>query len=192
MTTEPVEALIARGEQQGYLPLSEVELVAGEADSEEREALYADLDESQIEVRDDYGREKPGEVTYSNGDLASATSDSLQLFLNEMSRYPLLTAREEVELAKRIERGDRQGKDRVVNSHPRPVAPLRSGSARSSGYGTGSTETHSALLRSQSGSGSNESGYSRSNPRRSNGSRSSANSRSSMNPLPDLTRGTAH
>jgi len=43
MTTEPIEELIARGEEQGYLPLSEVELVAGELDPEEREALYAQL-----------------------------------------------------------------------------------------------------------------------------------------------------
>ena len=41
-----------------------------------------------------------------NGDLAVATTDALQLFLNEAGRYPLLTAAEEVELAKRIERGD--------------------------------------------------------------------------------------
>jgi RNA polymerase primary sigma factor len=124
MTTEPIETLIARGEQQGYLPLSEVELVAGELDPEEREALYAQLDAYGVEVRDDYGREEPGEVTYANGDLASATSDSLQLFLNEMSRYPLLTAREEVELAKRIERGDRQAKDRMINSNLRLVVSI--------------------------------------------------------------------
>jgi RNA polymerase primary sigma factor len=124
MTTEPIEGLIARGEQQGYLPLSEVELVAGELASEEREALYARLDAYGVEVRDDYGREEPGEVTYENGDLASATSDSLQLFLNEMSRYPLLTAREEVELAKRIERGDRQAKDRMINSNLRLVVSI--------------------------------------------------------------------
>ena len=43
--------------------------------------------------------------TYANGELAAATADSLQLFLNEPP-HPLLTGDEEVELAKRIERGD--------------------------------------------------------------------------------------
>ncbi|HLG09794.1 MAG TPA: sigma-70 family RNA polymerase sigma factor [Gaiellaceae bacterium] len=124
MTTESIEALIGRGEEQGYLPLSEIELVAGELDPEEVEALYAQLDAYAIEVRDDYGREEPGEVTYANGDLAAATADSLQLFLNEMSRYPLLTAREEIELAKRIERGDRQAKDRMINSNLRLVVSI--------------------------------------------------------------------
>jgi RNA polymerase primary sigma factor len=124
MTPEPIELLIARGEEQGYLLLSEIELTAGELDPEELEALYAQLDAYGIEVRDDYGREEPGEVTYANGDLAAATADSLQLFFNEMSRYPLLTAREEVELAKRIERGDQRAKDRMINSNLRLVVSI--------------------------------------------------------------------
>jgi len=49
-----------------------------------------------------------------NGDVAAMTTDSLQLFLNEAGRYPLLTAAEEVELAKAIERGDPAAKDRMV------------------------------------------------------------------------------
>jgi RNA polymerase primary sigma factor len=52
------------------------------------------------------------------------TTDSLQLFLNEAGRYPLLTAAEEVELAKAIELGDRQAKDRMVNSNLRLVVSI--------------------------------------------------------------------
>jgi len=47
--------------------------------------------------------------------------DSLQLFFNEARRYPLLTAEEEIELSKRIERGDLAAKDRMVNSNLRLV-----------------------------------------------------------------------
>ncbi len=50
-----------------------------------------------------------------------ATTDSLQIFLNQASRYPLLTAPEEVELAKAIERGDMAAKDRMINSNLRLV-----------------------------------------------------------------------
>ncbi|MGH2840912.1 MAG: sigma-70 family RNA polymerase sigma factor [Solirubrobacteraceae bacterium] len=50
-----------------------------------------------------------------------AATDSLQIFLNQASRYPLLTAVEEVELAKRIERGDIAAKDRMINSNLRLV-----------------------------------------------------------------------
>src|SRR2546430_8197960 len=52
------------------------------------------------------------------------TTDSLQLFLNEAGRYPLLTAAEEVELSKLIERGDQQAKDRMINSNLRLVVSI--------------------------------------------------------------------
>jgi RNA polymerase primary sigma factor len=49
------------------------------------------------------------------------TTDSLQLFMNQASRYPLLTAEEEIDLAKRIERGDLEAKERMINSNLRLV-----------------------------------------------------------------------
>jgi RNA polymerase primary sigma factor len=52
------------------------------------------------------------------------TTDSLQLFLNEAGRYPLLTAAEEVELAKRIERGDMRAKERMINCNLRLVVSI--------------------------------------------------------------------
>ena len=52
---------------------------------------------------------------------ADPTLDSVQLFFRQASRYPLLTAAEEVELAKRIERGDVEAKDRMINSNLRLV-----------------------------------------------------------------------
>jgi DNA-directed RNA polymerase sigma subunit (sigma70/sigma32) len=54
------------------------------------------------------------------------TIDSLQLFLNQASKYPLLTAAEEIELAKRIERGDMEAKDRMINSNLRREVRLAS------------------------------------------------------------------
>ena len=59
-----------------------------------------------------------------NGDLAVATTDALQLFLNEAGRWPLLTAHEEVELAKLIERGDEEAKHRMINSNLRLVVSI--------------------------------------------------------------------
>ncbi len=52
---------------------------------------------------------------------SEATTDSLQIFLNQASRYPLLTAADEVDLAKRIERGDMAAKDRMINANLRLV-----------------------------------------------------------------------
>ena len=54
-------------------------------------------------------------------DALPASADSLQLFLNEIGRYPLLTAAEEVALAKRVERGDLAAKERMINSNLRLV-----------------------------------------------------------------------
>ena len=51
----------------------------------------------------------------------SETTDGLQLLFNQASRYPLLTREEEVELAKRIERGDLEAKERLINSNLRLV-----------------------------------------------------------------------
>jgi RNA polymerase primary sigma factor len=52
---------------------------------------------------------------------ADAAGDALGLFFKRASRYPLLTAEEEVELAKRIERGDLEAKERMINSNLRLV-----------------------------------------------------------------------
>jgi len=49
------------------------------------------------------------------------TTDSIQLLFNEASRYPLLSREEEIELAKRIERGDLEAKERLINSNLRLV-----------------------------------------------------------------------
>ena len=53
--------------------------------------------------------------------VAEPTTDSLQLFINEAMRYPLLTKEEEVELAQAIERGDLAAKERLINSNLRLV-----------------------------------------------------------------------
>ena len=122
---EPIEALFAEGEEQGCLNLSRVnEFVAEhELDEERVRAIYDEAEERGLEISDDCGRERE-ESTYVNGDLAVATTDALQLFLNEAGRWPLLTAQEEVELAKRIERGDRDAKERMINSNLRLVVSI--------------------------------------------------------------------
>ena len=53
-----------------------------------------------------------------------ATSDSITLFMNEIGKHQLLTAAEEVTLAKRIERGDKAAKERMINSNLRLVVSI--------------------------------------------------------------------
>ena len=101
----PIAALVDRGEQLGCLALSEVdELVqALELEDDDVGRLYEQIETRGIDLRDDCGREAdPAPV--DDAALAHATTDTLQLFLNEIGRHRLLTPAEEIELSKRIER----------------------------------------------------------------------------------------
>lgn len=121
-----LQALIDRGADQGCLDLSEVEEAIKQVrlDDDEVEEFMAELQTQGIDVRDDCGNGSTVATTYENGDLALATADAVGIFLNELRRFPLLTAKEEVELAKRIERGDRAARDRMINSNLRLVVSV--------------------------------------------------------------------
>ncbi len=127
MSTDQIQALLARGERDGCLNLSSFTEFVQEHELTEEQlvSLQGELDERGIELTDDCSRaEVSDDTVYVNGDLATATTDALQLFLNEAGRYALLTAAEEVELAKRIERGDKEAKDLMVNSNLRLVVSI--------------------------------------------------------------------
>jgi RNA polymerase primary sigma factor len=95
-----------------------------ELDEEEISSFYEQLEERGIDLTDDCSLPDINETRFTNETVAAMTTDSLQLFLNEAGRYPLLTAAEEVELAKLIERGDQRAKDRMINSNLRLVVSI--------------------------------------------------------------------
>jgi RNA polymerase primary sigma factor len=121
-----LEALIERGEEEGCVNLSDVAQLAQELElgDDDAQVLHDRLEARGIEVSDDCGRSEALTAHYNNDELATMTSDTLQLFLRDVRRHPLLTADEEVELAKRIERGDLAAKERMVNSNLRLVVSL--------------------------------------------------------------------
>jgi RNA polymerase primary sigma factor len=124
---ERLQSLLEQGEEVGCLNLSAVNEFLQEADldQEQVEGFFEQLEERHIALTDDCARTDAGEdSSYVNGELAAATTDALQLFLNEAGRYKLLTAQEEVELAKRIERGDKEAKDLMINSNLRLVVSI--------------------------------------------------------------------
>src|ERR1700689_739549 len=99
----------------------ELDDLAAFADGLETEAPGYVLDEIDEEL-DAADEDEDFELDLSTG--APLMTDSLQLFLNEAGRYPLLTASEEVELAKRIERGDLAAKERMITSNLRLVVSI--------------------------------------------------------------------
>src|SRR5947209_35025 len=122
-----VEALLERGEENGCLNLSDVDDLAKkmELEDDDLESLHERIDTRGIELSDDCGRtDVAARTDYKPEQLATSTTDALQLFLNEIRRYPLLTAAEEIELAKAIEKGDMAAKERMINSNLRLVVSI--------------------------------------------------------------------
>jgi RNA polymerase primary sigma factor len=118
-----LDELLSRAEESGCLEFSDVaEAVEGiEVDEGRIEALYREAERRGISLADDCEREETAAPGFTNPAVADATSDSLQLFLRDIAQRPLLTAQEEVELAKRIERGDQAAKDRMIEANLRLV-----------------------------------------------------------------------
>ena len=117
-------ALIERAQRgDGCIELSELEstLASESLADHEVDAVHDEIERRGLELSDDCGRDDAEPASYRPAELIAATTDALQLFLNELGRHPLLTADEEVELKRRIERGDLAAKERMINSNLRLV-----------------------------------------------------------------------
>ena len=117
----PIQAFLDDAEERGTAEESALEALALEHDLDEDEliAVRAELDSRDVEIVD-----VPAAEPELEADPASASTDALTLFMNRAGRYPLLTAAEEVALAKRIERGDAAAKERMINSNLRLVVSI--------------------------------------------------------------------
>jgi RNA polymerase primary sigma factor len=115
-------AFIEEAEELGELEEEVLEAYAHEHELEDEEiaALRAELEERGVELISAPHAEP---VVRATAPVSGAT-DSLTLFMNEAGRYPLLTAAEEVALAKRVERGDLAAKERMINSNLRLVVSI--------------------------------------------------------------------
>jgi RNA polymerase primary sigma factor len=132
LATEELITLLEASESSGQL--RQVELVEVleplELDPLETDAVYQELDRRGIELlaaepEREAGPEPPPEKTPPPAvQPLETTTDALQLFLREAGRHQLLTAAQEVELAKRIERGDGAAKQRMIQSNLRLVVSI--------------------------------------------------------------------
>ena len=119
----PLRDLLVRGRREGCVELSDLSAAVSELElpDDAAQSLHDELESRGIDVRDDCARPEVEATRFRPGELAGTTTDALQLFLNEASRYPLLTKEDEVELAKAVERGDLRAKERMINSNLRLV-----------------------------------------------------------------------
>ncbi|HEU4976654.1 MAG TPA: sigma-70 family RNA polymerase sigma factor [Baekduia sp.] len=118
-TRAAITSLLDQAEETGCLNISDVANLVARLDlDDDAQGAIEDLAHTRgLEVTDDCGRQSIPATHYLNGELASATTDALSLFLREVRRHPLLTADEEIELAKRIENGDEAAKERMITSN---------------------------------------------------------------------------
>ena len=139
---EEVKNLLTKGQAEGVISYGEVATALAEVDVEEGdiEELYGFIEGRGVELVDDPdphqtaaptqaeppetkrgGRRRKSSAIDLKPDM---TTDSLQLFLKDIGKVRLLTAQEEVDLAKRIERGDLDAKQKMVESNLRLVVSI--------------------------------------------------------------------
>ena len=118
-----ITAFLHDAEERGTVAAAELEALHVEHDLDEEavETIRAALAAADVEIEEADDPEFGLDLRPS---APTGTTDSLQLFLNEIGRHELLTAAEEVALAKRIERGDNVAKERMTNANLRLVVSI--------------------------------------------------------------------
>ena len=118
----PVERLLEESAERGFVEEKDIQALADEHELTEDDltALRAALEERDVIVRD----ETPEETRPVAAAPVTGTLDPLQLFMDAAGRHKLLTAADEVALAKRIERGDLAAKEKMINSNLRLVVSI--------------------------------------------------------------------
>src|SRR3954463_3533552 len=118
----PVERLLEEAAERGFVEEKEIQALADEHELTEDAVpgLRAALEERDVVVRE----ETPEETRPVAAAPVTGTLDPLQLFMDAAGRHKLLTAADEVALAKRIERGDLAAKEKMINSNLRLVVSI--------------------------------------------------------------------
>jgi RNA polymerase primary sigma factor len=128
LETEEARSLLEAAQAAGRVSAEDIALALDELDLEpaQIEDVYRALEELQVEIVDAAASAAAKEE--EDGRLQAAvrevSTDALQLFLKDIGKVELLTAAEEVELAKRIERGDHRAKQEMVEANLRLVVSI--------------------------------------------------------------------
>jgi RNA polymerase primary sigma factor len=121
-----VERLLRRSQSAGFVSTPDVEKAVGK-DEELKKKVLASIKALKIEVQagsdddDDDAKKKKAEEEEETTDIQD---DSVRMYLREIGRVPLLVAEQEVELAKRIEKGDKKAHDALAEANLRLVVSI--------------------------------------------------------------------
>ena len=137
---EEIKNLVTKGQAEGVIAYGDVATALREVDVDEGdiEELYGFIESQGVELVDDVdpaqspspdaqrtdGKRRRRKASGPLDLKPDMTTDSLQLFLKDIGKVRLLTAQEEVDLAKRIERGDLDAKQKMVESNLRLVVSI--------------------------------------------------------------------
>jgi RNA polymerase primary sigma factor len=126
LETEEARRLLEAAQAAGRVSAEEVALTLDELDLEpaQVEDVYRALEELQVEIVDGAATADAKQEEGRLDDAREISTDALQLFLKDIGKVELLTAAEEVELAKRIERGDHRAKQEMVEANLRLVVSI--------------------------------------------------------------------
>jgi RNA polymerase primary sigma factor len=132
---EKTKKLIDKGRMRGFVTETELLYLFPEVEEYvyEYDVFLGDLQRNGIRIIEDSGRilgsgEKREELTGKSSsltfDLSKLSSDSIQMYLKEIGKVPLLTSAEEVELSKRKEKGDKEAEKKIIEANLRLVVSI--------------------------------------------------------------------
>ena len=132
--TDQLKGIVERSEERGWVDPAELEgfVTEQELGSEEVEQVTRELEAMGLEIgapidtEEEKAKEAAEAAVWASESLSGA-ADSLQLFLADVGRHKLLNAAQEVQLAKRIERGDPVAKRHMIESNLRLVVSIAKG-----------------------------------------------------------------
>ncbi|NOY35693.1 MAG: sigma-70 family RNA polymerase sigma factor [bacterium] len=126
---EKIDALVKKGQLRGFITYAEIlnEFPHIEDDILFLDDLYARFQEAGVDVLEgkellDAGKTKAEKRAAEAMDAASG--DAVQMYLKEIGKIPLINAQEERELAKRIEEGDEEAKQKLIKANLRLVVSI--------------------------------------------------------------------
>ena len=132
---EKIQKLIDKGRMRGFVTETELLYLFPEVEEYvyEYDVFLGDLQRNGIRIIEDSGRilgsvdkreEITGKAASLTFDLSKLSADSIQMYLKEIGKVPLLTSAEEVELSKRKEKGDKEAEHKIIEANLRLVVSI--------------------------------------------------------------------